>query len=557
MNRKVKFCIFSLSFFCLFSLNAQLLSSKKSFTRIDSLRGFLSPARTSIDITFYDLDVVFDTVQKTISGQNSIYFKTTSSTQIVQLDLDEKLSITSVKYKKKDVIYSREYNTIYIDLPALLDSGKTGKIDIAYSGKPQIAKRAPWDGGFVWSRNKEGDLWLAVACEGLGASSWWPCEDHLSDEPDSMQIKLTVPKGLTAVSNGNLRKEESVSDKMDRFTWFVSYPVNTYNVTFNIGKYVHWSDTLTYADGEKLPLDYYVMPYNLERSKVHFEQVKPMLLCYEKYLGKYPFPNDGYALVETPYLGMEHQGAIAYGNKYKTGYDGKDFSGIGLDFDYIIIHETGHEWWGNSVSAKDIGDMWIHESFCTYSEAIYVECMFGKEKALAYINSKKKSVQNQHPIQGPYSVNEEGSGDMYNKGMLMLNTLRTLVNNDKLWWQTIKSISDTTFKLKTTDAASIIAFFEQRTKLKLDKFFEQYLGQAEIPKLSFVLRKKGKERYSFEYVWQTDVKGFHMPILYYIGDKLYRREATTTIKKKRITIKNLTDFKIADNLIYVNSVRVL
>ncbi len=557
MKLKVKFCIFLLSVFGVFSAEAQLLSSKKSFTRIDSLRGALTPARTCFDVTFYDLSVTFDTLHKTIVGKNDIYFNTTAPTQILQLDLDEKLTINAIRFKKKALTYSREYNTVYIDLPTKLDTGKTGKIEIEYSGMTQTAKRAPWDGGFVWSKNKDGDLWLAVACEGLGASSWWPCKDHLSDEPDSMQISLIIPKGLMAISNGNLRGIQKVNDKMDKFTWFVSYPINTYNVTFNISKYVHWSDTLIYADGDKLPLDYYVMPYNLERSKVHFAQVKPMLLCYEMYFGKYPFPNDGYALVETPYLGMEHQGAIAYGNKYKTGYDGKDFSGIGLDFDYIIIHETGHEWWGNSVSAKDIADMWIHESFCTYSEAIYVECMFGKDKALDYINSKKKSVQNLNPIQGPYHVNEEGSGDMYNKGMLMLNTLRTLVNNDKLWWQTIKAISDTTFKHKTTDAASIIAFFEQRTKLKLDKFFEQYLQQSEIPKLSFVLRKKGKTSYTFEYVWQTEVKDFHMPVLYYVGDKLYRTDATTKIKKKRVIIKDIADFKIADNLIYINSVRVL
>jgi aminopeptidase N len=554
-KRKVKFCIICGLFLSPFFSFSQLLTQNQVFTHIDSLRGTISPIRASFDVHYYDLEVAFDTLTKSIKGKNTIHFNVLNKTNKIQLDLDERLKINSILYKNKAVQYSREHHTVYVDLPISLDSGRAARVTVEYSGKPIQAKRAPWDGGFVWSEDKNGNAWIAVACEGLGASSWWPCKDHLSDEPDSMRMTYIVPKGMKAIGNGQLKDEKDINDKQTAFTWFVSNPINSYNVTFNIGQYVHWSDTFTYSDKSKLALNYYVMPYNLERSKTHFEQVKPMLSCYEKYLGKYPFMKDGYALVETPYLGMEHQSAIAYGNKYKTGYNGSDYSGIGLDFDYIIIHETGHEWWGNSVSCNDIADMWIHEGFCTYSEAVYVECMQGYDKAQDYINYKKRYVQNKEPIQGPYGVNEEGHGDMYNKGMLMLNTLRTVINNDPLWWNIIKNISDTVFYHKNIDAQDVIDYFELRTKKDLKPFFKQYLQHAEIPTLSYVLKPISKTSFKFEYLWKDVVEGFDMPIVFHDGKKYRRLAAGTDIKSKKIRLKSKSDFKIADNLLYINTLR--
>jgi aminopeptidase N len=536
-------------------MNAQLLSQKKVFTRMDSLRGSLRPERTCFDVTFYNLSVDFDTIEKSISGRNAIYFKVTAASDKMQIDLAENLSIDKISYHNKPLNYTREFNAVFVSLPEPLTIDHYDSLVITYHGKPQIAKRAPWDGGFVWKHDIHNDLWLAVACEGLGASAWWPCKDHLSDEPDSIQITCIVPEKLQAVCNGKWRGEQPINGGKKAVTWFVSYPINLYNVTFNIGNYVHWNDTLTYSDGDILQLDYYVLAHNKEKAEIQFQQVKPMLLCYEKYLGKYPFMDDGYALVETPYLGMEHQGAIAYGNKFKTGYEGRDYSRIGLNFDYIIIHETGHEWWGNSVSCSDIADMWIHEGFCTYSEAIYVECMFGHEKALEYINAKKTTIGNKAPLQGPYGVNEEGDGDMYNKGMLMLNTLRTIVNNDSLWWSTIYNIANTKFKYKTTNADEVIAFFETSTSLLLKPIFNQYLSYPELPILKYSLRKKNSRSYVFEYNWETKVPHFEMPVILNVDHTVVRLRGTNIKQTQILKIKKGQTISLNEDLIYFKAVK--
>ncbi|MFM7311527.1 MAG: M1 family aminopeptidase, partial [Flavobacteriales bacterium] len=301
----------------------------------------------------------------------------------------------------------------------------------------------------------------------------------------------------TCISNGQERGITEGEDGYHTFHWHVSYPINNYNVTFNIGQYVHWHDVYTAQDGDTLSLDYYVKPENLEKSKKQFRQVKPMLSCYERYLGKYPFWKDGFALVETPYLGMEHQGAIAYGNKYMPGYMGWDRSGAKLQFDYIIIHETGHEWWGNSVSCSDLADMWIHEGFCTYTEAIYVECMHGEKAAQGYVNALKQDVANRQPIIGTYGINREGHGDMYVKGMLFLNSLRHTIDDDALWWSTIKYVSDTAFKITSVDYEQLVQVFEKKSGQTLRPIFEQFVKYAALPVLEYELcgRKKDKIKY--------------------------------------------------------------
>jgi aminopeptidase N len=333
----------------------------------------------------------------------------------------------------------------------------------------------------------------------------------------------------------------------------VSYPINTYDVSLNIGDYVHFEEEYVAEDGEKLKLNYDVLSYNLDKAKEQFKQVKPMMKIYEKYLGKYPFWRDGYRLVETSYLGMEHQGAIAYGNHYRTGYDGMDYSRIGLNFDYIIIHESGHEWWGNSVSASDMADMWIHESFCTYTESIYVENLYGNDTAQLYINAKKTTIGNRGPIQGPYlGVNEEGNGDMYSKGSLMLNTIRTVVNNDALWWQMLKGISDTAFKYKVTNADAIIAYFNKKSGKDLTPIFYQYLKYAGIPRLVYSLKKIKGKKYELIYFWLTDVKNFNMPIQ--ISSDKGKKEwipVSNNIQTKQLILSSESDFKINEEAEYI------
>ena len=483
----------------------------QEFSRGDSLRGSLSAFRTCDDVHHYDLLVRLDTSNQSIWGENTISFTAQEDFSTLQVDLFKNMVVSSIRFEGTEAQSTRSGNAIFINIPRIIKRGESASLTIQYFGNPRIAKNPPWDGGFIWTTSENKEPWIAVSCQGIGASLWWPCKDHLSDEPDSMDIHCQVPPGLVCISNGQDRGITFDKQGVKTFNWHVSYPINNYNVSINVGDYVHMHDQYQAADGDTLSLDYYVTRGNEQKALTHFAQVKPMLSCYEKFLGKYPFPNDGYALVQTPYLGMEHQGAIAYGNKFRKGYLGSDRSGLNLDFDYIIIHETGHEWWGNSVTAGDIADMWIHESFCTYSEAIYVECMHGYDTAMTYVNALKKTVQNNASMMGIYGVNHEGHNDMYVKGMLFLNTLRHVVNQDELWWKTIKSMSDTVFKHSTTEYTQVVNFFEDRTGLKLAPLFEQYVKHSALPVLEYTATKH-KTGSSLKMRWVAQAPQFSMPV---------------------------------------------
>ncbi|HXH17982.1 MAG TPA: M1 family metallopeptidase [Chitinophagales bacterium] len=543
--------LLSLAHFTVFS--QLLVDDEKAPTRADTLRGMLSPARVCYDVTYYDLTVKVIPDSQSIEGTTTMMFKAVDNFEIMQIDLFENMTISSILLNETPVHYRREYNAVFVHT-GTVKKESSGILQVNYSGKPQIARKPPWDGGFVWEKDLEGHPWIAVACEGTGASLWWPNKDHLSDEPDSMKIHIIVPDTLVAVSNGRLTGERSAANGWKQYDWRVSYPINNYNVTLNIGKYVHFTDRYRDNDDDLLPLSYYVLPYNLERAKQHFEQVKPMMKCYERYFGKYPFSRDGYKLVETPYLGMEHQSAIAYGNGYAKGYAGMDYSGIGLDFDYIIVHETGHEWWGNAVSCSDIADLWIHEGFCTYSEALYVECLYGKETALAYVNAKKAYVENIEPVIGIYNINREGSPDMYNKGMLMLNTLRHVINNDSLWFSIIRGIIRE-FSYKTTTSRQIEDYISRNARMDLSYFFDQYLRHSKIPVFEYRLGKKNKW---LEYRWSADVPDFKMPMdvtltTGYAGKTVFGRiYPTATWQKISLNLgKAKNAFKAAEDLFYV------
>lgn len=493
-------------------LYGQLMDNQVLFTQKDTLRGALRPERTCFDVTYYNLTVDVNISAKSIKGSNDIHFTAVEDFTILQIDLFQNLNITSITWKGKILEFKRQFDAVFVQFPSTIKKGDKEIITIAYEGYPQIAKNAPWDGGFSFDTDINGNPWVGISCEGLGASVWWPNKDHLSDEPDSMMINGIVPMDLMCVANGNLIATEQLAGNKMKYSWKVSYPINNYNVSLNIGKYVHFSDVYTQTNGKDLALDYYVLDYNLEVAKKQFEQVKPMMACYEKYLGPYPFYKDGFAMVETPYLGMEHQSVIAYGNKYQTGYLGFDFSGIGLDFDYIIIHETGHEWWGNNVSMKDLADMWIHEGFCTYSESIYVECLYGNETALDYINASKRSISNDRPIIGLYNVNSEGSGDMYQKGAVFLNTLRYQVNNDPLWWNIILGIQKD-FAKQTVTTAQIENYISRKAGKDFSKLFDQYLRHANIPVLEYKFQRTSAGL-EVNFRWDADVAGFDMPIRY-------------------------------------------
>ena len=513
---------------CLLFINTKpsaqsLFENKKGFTKFDSLAGTNTPERKWWDVVMYDLDMEPDMNKFSITGSNRILFLVVEKPATrMQIDLQQPMQIDSAKLNGKPVTYTRENNFYFINIDKDLtlkfsDAYQSGnkklqELIIYYSGIPKPALYPPWDGGLVWQKDAKNNSWVGVACQGQGASCWWPCKDHPYDEPDSTLIAVTTPKDLMNVSNGRLRKAYETSNGKMKWQWFVSYPINTYNITMNIGKYVHIKDTL-HGENGVLDLDYYVLNYNEEKARKHFQQTKPAMRALEYWMGPYPFYNDGYKLVETPYLGMEHQSAVAYGNEYMNGYMGKDLSGSGwgLNWDYIIVHESGHEWFGNNVSCNDVADLWIHEGFTNYSEAMFVDYHYGKPAADAYVQGIRKNIQNDKPIKGFYNVRNEGSADMYYKSASMIHMIRTMMQNDSLFRDLIRSIQKD-FKLKQISSLQLEKYISEKTGLKLEKTFEQYLSTTKIPTLEYSL-KKDKNRFLIYYRWSNCVTGFDMPIL--------------------------------------------
>jgi aminopeptidase N len=518
-----------------------------NFTHADSLRGALRPQRTCYDVAFYDLKVKVDPATQRIDGSNEIFFTAVSPFQQVQIDLFENMHIDAITYQGQALTYRPDGNAIFVDFPAQIPAGTKSSFLVKYSGMPTIANRAPWDGGFVWKKDGNGKHWVGVACEGTGASLWWPNKDYLGDEPDSMRITLTAPSDLKAVANGNQRSLKQIDDKWTQTEWFVSYPINNYNVTLNIGDYVQIHDTLQNASGTH-DLDYYVLRENEAKARKQFEQVKPMMRVYEKHFGEYPFWRDGYALVETHYLGMEHQGAIAYGNHYLPGYDGYD--PLNLKFDYIVIHETGHEWWGNSVSCSDHAELWIHESFCTYSEAIYVEELWGEAMATKYMLNQRGSIANLSPIVGPLDVNFQdwAGSDMYYKGAWMLHTLRHQVANDALWWKTIYDFA-TEFRMKNTSTVEIIQWFNNKLGKDYTWLFREYLYHEKAPVLEYALKKKGSKT-EVKCKWDASEPKFQLQIPVSLGDGKTQVITPTTSGQKFLVPVALDKFEFVGNTWY-------
>lgn len=532
-----------LFFFFLLASSMAWGQQPKVFTRADSLRGTLSPARSCFDVTSYNLNLAVDINNKSISGYASAFFTIKTPTDRIQLDLYENFTIDSILSENSRLDYERETNAIFLRFPSVFTVGTTKRVTVYYHGKPQVAAKPPWDGGFVWSKDSLGNSWVGVACEGAGASLWWPCKDHPSDEPDSVTMSFTVPSKLLCVSNGTFLGKKDLNNGKTSYQWKVSYPINLYNVTLNIADYAHIADRYVRQDGSILDLDYYVLSYNEEKAHGHFRQVVPILKCYEKYFGKYPYEKDGYALVETPYWGMEHQGAIAYGNNYQTNM---------ADLDYIILHESGHEWWGNSVSTADHAELWIHESFTTYGESLLLECLYGYDYALKYLLKQKKYIDNKEPVIGPKGVNYHywKSTDMYYKGAWMLHTIRNVISNDSLWYDIIYSLA-AKFKNSVVTTEDIIQYINQQSGRDLTPIFNQYLYQTNIPVLQLQIHKKKKELV-YEYRWEAQAPGFSMPVIIVVGDQQKKICPTTgTFKKERIKTRN-KKIEVRTDLFYID-----
>jgi aminopeptidase N len=513
------------------------------FTRRDSLQGGLRAERTAYDVKRYDLNITINPEQRSIKGFNEITFDVVSPTQKIQIDLFENMKVDSIVWNTKKLNYKRDNDAVFIDFPEKLASKSNHKLKFYYSGNPLIAKNAPWDGGFVFKKDSNGKDFIGVAVQGTGASLWYPVKDSQSDEPDNgASIKVAVPNGLMNVSNGRFLGSQDLKNGYTRWDWEVKNPINNYTITVNIADYVHIQDKMPDLD-----LDYYVLRENEAKAREHFMEVKPMMDCFQSKFGRYPFWEDGYKLVETPYLGMEHQSAVAYGNKYKKGYMGMDLSGtgVGMFFDFITIHETGHEWFGNSITSTDIADMWIHEGFTTYSETVFIECIKGYNDAMKYVNGQARNVRNDKPIIGQYGVNNEGSGDMYYKGSLLLNTLRHVIGDDEKWWKILYNYSET-FKKKIITSETVIDYFNKASGMDLSTIFHQYLYTNQVP--IFLYKIKGDYLY---YSWNNTTDDFNMPLDIGFEDTKIRLQPT--IKEQKIKLKKLSkkSFQIYDNQFFI------
>ncbi|MDQ5846012.1 MAG: M1 family metallopeptidase [Acidobacteriota bacterium] len=528
-------------------------AQQTSPTRADILRGDYGRYRANNDLLFYHLDVRVDPEKKYLSGKTTIRFRMLQDDTRLQLDLHDALKVDKIVLldgtsanssnpaQGRELKYQREAGAVFVDFPQTLKTGRVYAIDFYYSGHPLETGRF---GGIAFRKDPQGRHWINTACEGPGASIWWPNKDQWRDEVESMRISVTIPDNLVDVSNGKFLGKTPQGDGYTRWDWLVHYPINNYNVSLNIGNYAHFGERL----GD-LTLDYYVLPENLQKAKKQFAQTKPMIEAFQHYFGEYPFKKDGFKLIEVPYAGMEHQSAVAYGNRFANGYLERDWTGVGISlrFDFIIIHESGHEWFGNSVSAADVSDMWIHEGWTTYLECLYVEYMWGRADSLKYTNGLKSKVRNRQPIVLQRSVNAEPPQDQYFKGALFLNTLRSIVNDDKRWWAMIRGFYQQ-FKYQNIMTEDVVNYFNRKAGQNLTPVFNQYLRHTAVPVLEL---KFGDTDSSVSYRWKVDEPGFSMPVRVGTKDRWQLIKPTTEWQTMKTPVKK-DDFAVATDLYYVD-----
>jgi aminopeptidase N len=540
----MKRCI---SLLLIFTTLSSGLAQQTNFSKQDTLRGSITPERVWWDLLHYNLDFKVSPSSKSIEGSNLIRYEVLSQNQLMQIDLQPPMEITSVLENNKELNYNREGNVYYIQLKKNQQIGAINEIIIHFKGAPKISNNPPWDDGFTWGKDNNGTDFIATSCQGGGSSIWWPSKDHMYDEPDQgIELSITAPKHLISVSNGRHIQTKENSNKTNTSTWKVINPINNYGVNINIGDYVHFTEEYKGKKGV-LDCDYYVVSYNLEKAKKQFKEVSRTLEAFEHWFGPYPFYEDSYKLVEVPYLGMEHQSSVTYGNGYKNGYKGIDLSGTGwgLKFDFIIVHESGHEWFANNITNIDIADMWIHESFTAYSENLFLDYHFGTEASNAYVTGTRKNIQNDKPIIGNYNVNNSGSSDMYYKGANMLHTLRQIIDNDKKWRSILVGLNKD-FYHQTVTTLQIENYIDKYFEIDLKPFFNQYLRTIKIPTLDYKL-----ENNNLLYKWSNVVDGFSIPIKVFINSTSQWIRPTSRWKKL-LSDKNINSFSV-DNNFYIET----
>jgi aminopeptidase N len=518
-----------------------------TYTHADTIRGSNTPERAWWDVTFYDLHVSVNPADSTIRGWNGISYRVGTAAREMQIDLQVPLEVDSMVQDGKVLTTRRDGNAFFVKLVAPQPVGTVKTVTVYYHGRPRVAVNAPWDGGFVWAKDSLGNRWIATACEGLGASVWWPNKDYLADEPDSQRIAITVPDPMIDVSNGRLRSTTHHPGGTTTYEWFVADPINNYDVAVNAGTYAHFTETVAGESGA-LSLDFWPLAYHLDTARVQFQQAKSMITCFESWFGPYPWYRDGYQLVETPHLGMEHQSAIAYGNHFKEGYysNGKGIdlshSGQGLKWDFIIIHESAHEWFGNSITMQDQADMWVHESFANYSENLYTECQSDKAAGAQYVIGTRANVRNLTPIVAPYGVNAEGSGDMYYKGGNMLHTIRQIVADDAKWRGILRGLNHT-FWHQTVTGRQVQDYISHESGIDLSKVFAQYLTTTKIPAFEYKIADS-----TLTYRWADVLPGFDMPVKVTLTGTGYTLlHPTEAWQTARVQLMNPAGFQVDEN----------
>lgn len=530
----------------------QLFDEKNTYTHADTLRGTITPERAWWDVTHYDLDLKFDLDKKSVSGVNTMAFHVMEAGDKMQIDLMKPMEITAITFEGKKVPFKQDGNVYILHFKTPFEAGTNAVIEMEFNGAPPIAKNPPWDGGFIFKTDANGKPWVSVACQGLGASVWYPNKDQQADEPDSARMHITIPKDLVGISNGKFESRNLNEDGTVTYTWHVVNPINNYNLVFYIGDYVRYNEIYK---GEKGPLDIdmWFLSYNMDKAKSHvLPDVKRMLEAFEYWFGPYPFYEDGYKIVEAPHLGMEHQSAIAYGNNFKNGYLGYDLSGsdAGMKWDYIVIHESGHEWFANNITTKDIADMWVHEGITSYSEVLFTEYFYGKKDANAYMQGLMKGIENKQPVIGDYGVNSEGSGDMYPKGAALMHTIRQVMDNDEKFRNMLRSMN-ADFYHQTVTSAEIENYISKWMGRDLSKVFDQYLRTIQVPELEFNTIETSKGDFLI-YKWNNVIPGFDMPVKVYVKNAPVWLVPSIMPKKLSIPDLNAVDnTHFADSNFYI------
>jgi aminopeptidase N len=532
----------------LFLIGTTAYSQEQKFTRADTLRGSITPERAWWNLNYYHLDIEVFPDSKSLSGSNTVRYKVIKPYQILQIDLQEPLKMLSVSQDGQQLQIRKEGAAHFITLVKKQVPGAFEEIVIRYEGQPREAVRPPWDGGITWQKDQNGKHFIASSNQGIGSSIWWPSKDHPADEVDSMLISVKVPKDLMNVSNGRLRKVDKKGNTKT-YHWFVGNPINDYGVNINIGDYAHFSEKYPGENGE-LDMDYYVLKDNLEKAKVHFQDARRTMQAFEHWFGPYPFYSDSYKLVEAPYLGMEHQSSVTYGNGYQNGYRGTDLSGTGwgMKFDFIIVHESGHEWFANNITYKDVADMWIHESFTNYSESLFLEYHYGKDAGQEYVRGTRSRIENKLPIIGRYSVNSRGSGDMYYKGGNILNTLREIVNDDEKWRSVLRGLNAEFFH-QTVTTEQVEGYMAEKIGMDLSAFFDQYLRNHSLPILEYYF----SDDQTLQYRWTNCLASFDMPVDLEMGGKKVRVFPNT--KWNELKVSKKSEVKVDEDY-YVGSFRL-